>query len=44
VAEGKDQPIVIVVVVEHPTFNKSTNAFILIILDLWCAAVNKYLC
>lgn len=42
-AEGKDQPIVIIVVVEHPTFNKSTNAFILYLIS-GVAAVNKYLC
>jgi hypothetical protein len=30
-AKGKDQPIVSVIVVEHPISNKSTNAFILII-------------
>jgi hypothetical protein len=30
-AKGKDQPVVLVVVVEHPIYNKSTNAFILII-------------
>ena len=38
-AEGKDQPIVIVV--EHPTYNKSINAFMPIILWSLVGTVNK---